>query len=133
MQKRNTGFTLIELLVVIAIIGILSSIVIASLNSARTRGSDSAAKGQMGQIMNQAEIYFEGQTPKSYTNVCTGDAAVVRMLTELTKQVSGTPTCDSSANSAVLGVTLKGGGSWCVDTGGKRASTTVNTGTDLCN
>ncbi len=35
MLKKNKGFTLIELLVMIAIIGIISSIVLASLNSDR--------------------------------------------------------------------------------------------------
>ncbi|PIS43439.1 pilus assembly protein, partial [Candidatus Kaiserbacteria bacterium CG08_land_8_20_14_0_20_50_21] len=33
-QNRSRGFTLIELLVVIAIIGILSAVVLASLNTA---------------------------------------------------------------------------------------------------
>ncbi len=61
MQKnRSRGFTLIELLVVIAIIGILSAVVLASLNTARTKGSDAAIASNLSTVQVQAEIYYGG-------------------------------------------------------------------------
>lgn len=50
------GFTLIELLVVIAVIGILSSIVLASLNSARDKSKVAAAKSELTQIRSAINI-----------------------------------------------------------------------------
>ena len=57
-MKRNKGFTLIELLVVIAIIGILASVVLASLSTAREKGKDAAVKSQLASMKAQAELFF---------------------------------------------------------------------------
>lgn len=56
-KNHSKGFTLIELLVVIAIIGILSAVVLASLNTARDKGSDAAIQSDMGGIRTQAQLY----------------------------------------------------------------------------
>jgi len=53
------GFTLIELLVVIAIIGILSSVVLASLNSARSKGRDASRVTDIKQLQLAYELYYD--------------------------------------------------------------------------
>jgi type IV pilus assembly protein PilA len=60
MFKNKKGFTLIELLVVIAIIGILASIVLASLNSARKKSRDARRIADIKEIQLALELYFDG-------------------------------------------------------------------------
>ena len=55
----SRGFTLIELLVVIAIIGILSSVVLASLNTARQKGRDARRVSDIKQLQLALELYYD--------------------------------------------------------------------------
>jgi prepilin-type N-terminal cleavage/methylation domain-containing protein len=60
--SHSRGFTLIELLVVIAIIGILSSVVLASLNTARTKASDAAIKSDLNGVGTQAALFLSNNS-----------------------------------------------------------------------
>lgn len=64
-KAGQRGFTLIELLVVIAIIGILSSVVLASLNSARVKARDARRVADLKQIQIALELWYDtnGQYP----------------------------------------------------------------------
>jgi len=60
MKYRTRGFTLIELLVVIAIIGILASIVLVSLNSARNKCKDARIIADVQQSRSALETGYNG-------------------------------------------------------------------------
>ncbi len=58
-MKRKKGFTLIELLVVIAIIALLSTTVMSSLSSARSKGRDAVRVSELRSIQAALEMYFD--------------------------------------------------------------------------
>ncbi len=124
-EKNSThlqaGFTLIELLVVVAIIGVLSSVVLASLNSARGKGNDAKVQAQLSSLRGAAEIYYSNQSPNSYTSMCSvsaGDASGLDQYLDEDNYPAGVGTigCVSSATAYQVHAALPFvGGYWCVD------------------
>ena len=116
---KQRGFTLIELLVVIAIIGILASVVLASLNSARDKGADAAAKSSLNNMRAQAELFYD--EPNSYEGMC-DDPQIVQGMTAAENATGYPVDCADDVNAWGMEVQLKATDPvlyYCVDSTGK--------------
>lgn len=131
------GFTLIELLVVIAIIGVLSSVVLASLNTARTKGADTAVKSNLANVRAQAELIYDADG--DYDAVCGANsvaqnATILGMLQAASQAGSGnstTFTCGKpstgTASAWAASAPLKTANQfYCVDSTGAATSSATN-------
>ena len=99
MNRTRKGFTLIELLVVIAIIGILSSVVLASLNSARGKSRDAKRVADIKQLQLALELYFD--TNRSYpASLSTAALVTPGFIAAIPTPPAGT--ADSSYSYAAL-------------------------------
>ena len=114
MFKNKKGFTLIELLVVIEIIGILATIVLVNLNSARNKAKDAAIKAALSEVRAAAEMSYD--TDGSYANVCSS-ADVDRISDNVTAN-DGTWACYDTDTAYCAESRLNTGGYWCVDSNG---------------
>ena len=148
MLEKDKGFTLIELLVVIAIIGILSSIVLASLNTSRGKGNDAKVKAQLSGLRASAEVYYDTNanygtvasdsctdvTPDFFEDTASG---MLQYTTQANYPTGATLSCHTDtaayAVSALL-PTSTTGEAWCVDSTGASLliSATLGVGAVVC-
>jgi len=143
MKTNNKGFTLIELLVVIAIIGILSGLIVVSMNGATLAAKDARAKATMDQLRATAEIYKLNNPTAGYgtydgITTCNDQAGFIvagsdgeKLCDDILAQTpAGGLLIHSSATGYCVSKTLNTG-SWCIDYKGNSGSTNINCGTDF--
>jgi len=115
-MKKNFkgGFTLIELLVVIAIIGILASVVLASLNTARAKGADANIKANLANARAQAELFYDSASTASYAGVCAPGALSINALLDAASKTAGVTlsTTLSTAQTTTTSVCHENGAAW---------------------
>lgn len=104
MRNKKFGFTLIELLVVIAIIGVLSTLAVVALNSAREKARDAKRISDVKQIQTALELYYsdQGNYPTQVTAITLGAG------TDCSSAVCGTLSSTNGWASTVAGTTYMG-------------------------
>ncbi len=156
MYKK--GFTLIEILIVIAIIGILASVVLGSLNTARTKATDAAIKSNITNLRGMASIWYDDNSQEyasagnEYasstcpTVVSSGnifaDAKIFSGVSEAYTKAGGASLsrCVATATTWAVAVQLKSSDgpapanepdSWCVDSVGSSRAYSYAVGEDI--
>jgi len=120
-NKNKAGFTLIELLVVIAIIGLLASVVLLALNSARAKSRDAKRLADVRQIASAFELYFNDNSayPTGTASVAAGGnvLGIPNTVVGLTPTYIGLiPSAPAPQDGSCLGTAAKNSNNYWYET-----------------
>ena len=119
--NKEKGFTLIELLVVIAIIGILSSVVLASMNTARKKARDARRLSDGKSIVTALELCYDSKYPNGAGGELSTELAELvtnKCISKLPNDPAGTGTnnyrygATTPVNGYAIRINMENGG-WC--------------------
>ena len=156
-HSKSGGFTLIELLVVIAIIGILSSVVLVSLNSARSKGKDTRIISDVQQVRTTLEGNYNGSVYADLYSTTANSAGIALATTTngggfanintlaadaisqggglnifgATNGTTGSVTVPNGTSYAIFGK-LSTGNYFCVASNGSTAQSTTSNASVIC-
>lgn len=100
--KNKKGFTLIELMVVIAIIGLLSSIVLASLKGARDKAANQKFKSETMELIKALELYKANNGQYPYENAASANGTTNYSAAILNNKTETVTTGDSLLSTLLI-------------------------------
>ena len=120
-EKSNNVAAVIVVIVVcglmlMAVIGIIASVVLASLNTARAKGQDAQTKAVLMNMYAQSEMYSQ-TTNGSYLGFC-NDQQTSMVANSFPEKVSAT--CNDADNGYAISAELRSGNYYCADSTGAR-------------
>jgi len=114
-MNKQKGFTLIELLVVIAIIGILASVVLVSVGSARKQAEDAKRVAEINNLMMAYEMCYSlaGNAACDTVEPVICGTSTDTILAKINTNIVVTPGCTYGAYTLTVPLTAKTGNVVC--------------------
>ena len=112
-----TSIIFASLLPIIAVVGIVASVVLVSLNTARTNVVDEVVRASLTVVRSQAELIYDTNNA-SYITICT-DPVVLKHITSKEGSRLGKSVCNAAKSAYMIYIPLKNPtastAGWCVD------------------